>query len=547
MMKQVAKETAIILIACVLLVACTGDKAGRPAADSRTPSPPPRKESGPCQPFPDRLIDDFVAAYNGRELEDLQRLVTARRIEDLLAGGYGGRSSSFDDVTEWAETSWNAGDRMNLTGYSAFSPTKRGFQMHMSRGGPTLRDYGIPRVATTLDAVSDGCQITSLADSGPIQAKGEPCAFYDAFSGVTDVASDEPDSCVDGSSDYARTNTSAIFTGERMLVWGGDRGGLFADGDITMDGLSFDPASRRWSRIRSAPLPAFRPEVSAWTGTEMIVFGGKTRPNHGVLGAAYKPADRSWRAIEFPYLWGWSGFEGVWTGRELILWGGPELSKKPRRRGAVYVPSSETWRRTSPAPIGGRWSHAVAWTGSEMVVWGGGDANTDLSDGAAYDPATDSWREIAPAPISARQWMPITWTGTEVIVWGGSSFSANRGDGAAYEPTTDSWRPLARSPLRPRHYHSAVWSGQELIVFGGYNYHRSFADGAAYNPATNRWRKLAQAPIKPRFNHAAIWSGADMIVFGGTWDFGHIALGDSAVYDPTADRWRRVVPDVDAD
>ncbi|HYO46668.1 MAG TPA: hypothetical protein VEY33_08275 [Gemmatimonadota bacterium] len=433
-----------------------------------------------------------------------------------------------------------------MTGYSAFSPTKWGFQMHMSRGSDTLRDHGIERVATTLDAISDGCQITSLTDSGPIQAKGEPCAFYDAFRTVADVASDEPGSCADGSSEHARTGPSALFTDERMLVWGGDRGGLFTYGDTAMDGLSFDPASSRWSRIRPAPLPAFRPEVSAWTGTELIVFGSKTRPHYGVLGAAYRPADRSWRAIEFPYK-EWSGFEGIWTESELVLWGGPDHSNRPRQRGAVYDPSSGTWRRTSPAPIGGRWSHAVTWTGSEMVVWGGTDADTDLSDGAAYNPVTDSWREIAPAPISARQWMPITWTGTEVIVWGGSSYSTNKADGAAYDPALDSWRSLSRSPLRGRHYHSAVWSGQELIIFGGYNYHRSFADGAAYNPATDRWRKLARAPIKPRFNHVSIWTGTEMIVFGGTWDFGHIALGDGAVYDPTANQWRRVVPDIGVD
>jgi hypothetical protein len=543
MIEQAAKKAGMILAAMVLLVACIENATERPAANPRTPSPTASKKQGLCQPFPDRLIDDFVAAYNGRDLDGLKSLVTASQIKDLVAGGYDGTSSSFVGVDEWAETNWDAGDRIKVTGYSAFSPTKRGFQMQMSRASKALRDSGIERVSTTLDAISDGCQITSLADSGPVQAKGDPCAFYATYRTVDDVASDEPGSCVDGSGDYARTGPSALFTGERMLVWGGDRGGLFTYADIAMDGLSFDPASGRWRRIRSAPLSELRPEMSAWTGTEMIVFGSKTRPNYNVLGAAYRPGDRLWTAIEFPYK-EWSGFKGVWTGRELVLWGGPDHSRRPRRRGAAYDPATGTWRRTSPAPIGGRWWHAATWTGSEMIVWGGSDAGSDLADGAAYDPVNDSWRKISPAPISARQWMSITWTGTEVIVWGGSSFSTNRADGAAYNPATDSWRTLAGSPLRGRHYHSAVWSGKEMIIFGGYNYRRSFADGAAYDPATDIWRKLARAPIKRRFNHTAIWTGEEMIVFGGSWDFGHIALGDGATYDPTADRWRRVVPDV---
>jgi hypothetical protein len=252
--EQAAKKTGMILTAMVLLVACIENETERPAGNPRTASPSASRKQGLCQPFPDRLIDDFVAAYNGRDLDGLESLVTASQIKDRVAGGYDGTSSSFAGVDEWAETNWDAGDHIKVTGYSAFSPTKRGFQLHMSRGGKALRNSGIERVATTLDAISDGCQITSLADSGPIQAKGEPCAFYDAYRTVTDVASDEPGSCVDGSSDYARTGPSALFTGERMLVWGGDRGGLFTYADIAMDGLSFEPASGRWSRIRSAPL-----------------------------------------------------------------------------------------------------------------------------------------------------------------------------------------------------------------------------------------------------------------------------------------------------
>ena len=535
----------MILTTTVLLVACTGSEPMRPIAGSRTPSPPASKEKKLCQPFPNRIVDDFVAAYNGRDLGGMETLVTATQIEDVVAGGYDGASSSFDGVGDWAETNWAAGDSMKLTGYT-YHPKKRGFQMQMSRGSPTLRDHGIGRVSTTFDAISDGCTIRSLIDSGPIQSKGQPCAFYDAFGSVTDVASDEPASCLDGSGDHARTGSSAVFTGDRALVWGGERGGNFTYGDAAMDGFSYQPSSRRWGRIPSAPFPPFRPGVSAWTGKELIVLGGKLRPDYGVVGGRYNPDARSWKAIEFPYEQ-WSGFEGVWTGRELVLWGGPESSRRPSRHGAVFDPATETWRRTSRAPVGGRWSHDATWTGSEMIVWGGTNADSDLLDGVAYNPVSDSWTRIAAAPISAREWMPITWTGKEVLVWGRSSSSKNRADGAAYDPATDSWRTLASSPLQARHYHSAVWTGDELLIFGGYNYRRSFANGAAYDPATDAWRELPRAPIKARFEHSAIWTGGEMMVFGGTWDFGHIALGDGALYDPAEDRWRRVVPDVDLD
>jgi N-acetylneuraminic acid mutarotase len=551
-MAKRAGSIALLFVGGLLVGACSGGDDDRRAADSKapsaasstdieTPSPASSKRKGLCQPFPDRLIDEFIAAYNGRDLEALENLVTAPRIEDVVAAAHAGESS-YGDVREWAEVNWDADDRIESAGYSAFYPTKRGFQMLITRHSATLRANGIERVSTTFDAISDGCTIASLSDSGPVQAKGRPCAFYDAFGDFADVASDEPGACVDGSGDHARTGALAVFTRDRMIVWGGGRGGHFTYGDVAMDGFAFGPKTGRWARVPPPDLPDFSPAVGAWTGTEFIVVGTKTRHN-GVVGAAYDPIRGSWRTIKFPY-GSWSGFEGVWTGSELILWGGPDHSSRPRRRGAVYEPASGTWHRTSPAPIGGRWGHAVAWTGSEMVVWGGTDARGDRSDGAAYDPGTDSWRKITPAPISARQWMPLAWTGAELVVWGGSSYSTSRADGAAYDPGTDTWQKLPAAPIKGRHYHSVTWTGEEIVVFGGYSFHRSFADGAAYDPVRNRWRKLPRAPIKPRFQHSAIWTGTGMIVFGGTWDFGHIALGDGAIYDPESNQWKRLVPDL---
>ena len=525
----------------VLGIACSAQS--RPVA---TPTTAPSrsstrtaKEKGLCQPFPDRLVDDFTSAYNDRDLDALEELVEAEPITDVVTAASAG-TATFDDVRRWAEAGWNVGDRMRQTGYSAFYPTKRGFQMFMTRRSALLEDHRIEQVTTTLDAISRGCWIISLEMSGEVQAKGSPCAFYEAFGTVADVAANEPEACRDGSGDHARSDPAAVWTGEEVLLWGGSRGGYFPRGDVAMDGLSFETATGRWERIREPPLPPFLPEITAWTGRELVVFGGKIW-GRGVVGAGYEPGSSSWRAIEFPYR-RWTGFEGVWTGTELVVWGGPGHSERPRRRGAAYDPATDSWRKTSPAPIGGRWGHWVVWTGMEMVVWGGTNNRTDLADGAAYDPATDTWRRIAASPLSARRRFPMAWAGREVVVWGGSSFSSNRADGAAYDPVSDSWRMLPPAPLRGRHYHSATWAGSEVIVFGGYNYDRSFRAGAAYDPVSNSWRRLSRPAIAPRFLQAAVWTGAEMFVFGGTESFDHIALGDGALYDPATDRWRRVIP-----
>jgi hypothetical protein len=530
-----------LVAASSLAAACSAEFAlGRDSIDS------PTSHGGAtlCQPFPDRLIDDFIAAYNDRDLNALKRIVVDERIEDVVAAAYSDTSRSAG-VEEWARAGWNADDRMRLIGYGAFYPTKRGFQMYVVRRSSVLADQGITGVASTLDAISRGCRIESLAMSGIVQARKTPCAFYAAFRTVPAVAENEPAACRDGSGNHARTGHAAAWTGARALVWGGHRGGLFTRLDVAADGVSFDPTVGEWQPISEPSVPLFVPAVGAWTGEELLVLGTTIR-GFDVVGAAYDPASRSWRTIPFPNT-RWSGFSGVWTGKELIVWGGPDHSAHPRRRGAIYEPSTDSWRKTSPSPIAGRWSHSAVWTGTEMIVWGGTNATTDLADGAAYDPATDTWRKLSPAPLSARQWLPLVWTGREVVVWGGSSYSRSRADGAAYDPVTDSWRTLPRAPLRPRHHHSATWSGSEVIVFGGHNYHRALRDGAAYDPVTGSWRRIQRAPIHARCCHTALWTGTEIFVFGGTDDLGGMAHGDGALYDPAHDRWRRVVPFFDVD
>jgi Kelch motif len=492
-----------------------------------------------CQPFPDSLIDEFMAAYNGRDLHALESLISVSSIEDTVTGAYVG-DATFSGVAEWARSGWDEGERLNLVGYGAFHPSNQGFQMFLVRRSDSLNAHGIRAVESTLDAVSDGCSIVSLETSGTVQATERPCAFYTEYAEVADVRSNEPSDCRDGSGEFARRNAALVWTGDQALIWGGSRGGKSTYGAFRADGLAFDPTSQKWSEIPPLETSAFVPEVSTWTGSELLVMGGKVRGTNSIA-AAYEPVARRWRAIDFPYP-EWSGFTGVWSGRELILWGGPIRSSDPRRRGAIFDPAKDSWRTTSPAPISGRWSHSAIWTGSEMIVWGGSNARTDQVDGAAYNPATDTWRKIAPAPLTARQWLPLVWTGEEMIVWGGSSYSRSQANGAAYDPVLDSWRKLPPAPLKGRHYHSMSWTGSEVIVFGGYDYHRSFRDGAAYNPLTNAWRRLPRAPISQRCCHSATWTGKQMFVFGGTAKLGEMALGDGALYDPATDRWRRVVP-----
>ncbi|MBL9127241.1 MAG: hypothetical protein JNL97_06330, partial [Verrucomicrobiales bacterium] len=69
----------------------------------------------------------------------------------------------------------------------------------------------------------------------------------------------------------ARIGHSAVWTGQKLLVWGGHAGASFRG-----DGAAYDPSANNWQTLPSANAPSPRSgHVAVWTGDEMLVFGGR--------------------------------------------------------------------------------------------------------------------------------------------------------------------------------------------------------------------------------------------------------------------------------
>jgi len=99
----------------------------------------------------------------------------------------------------------------------------------------------------------------------------------DAWSGVTDV--DAP---------TARRNPTGFWTGSRMVVWGGQQGNYAETFEFHDDGGLYDPVTDSWEAAPLDSNPGPRALHSAvWTGDRMIVWGGKnnggTIDNGGAL------------------------------------------------------------------------------------------------------------------------------------------------------------------------------------------------------------------------------------------------------------------------
>ena len=82
---------------------------------------------------------------------------------------------------------------------------------------------------------------------------------------------------------------AGVWTGDRILTWGGaDYHGESAPA------AAYVPAADRWAALEDPPFPLARLHSTAvWSGTEMVVWGGGSKDEHGSTdptdGAAYQP------------------------------------------------------------------------------------------------------------------------------------------------------------------------------------------------------------------------------------------------------------------
>ena len=298
-----------------------------------------------------------------------------------------------------------------------------------------------------------------------------------------------------GSGLVARFDHTAIWTGSAMIVWGG----LGAIGGTVVkfdDGARYNPSANTWTPLSTTNAPVARnAHTAVWTGSKMIVWGGATNIDSADpylnTGGIYDPAANSWSATSTgdnvpSKRW---YHTAVWTGSEMIVWGGDAAGGAAFDTGGRYNPNTNSWQATSQinAPLH-RVDHSAVWTGSEMIVWGGVDplnGSNYLASGSVYDPAANAWTATSIPLNNGHSSHSALWTGAEMIVWGGDTGQGGGSNtGLRYVRATNSWSPTSTaSAPSARSGHTAVWTGladRRMIVFGGKGGNGSTNTGASY-------------------------------------------------------------------
>jgi hypothetical protein len=216
-----------------------------------------------------------------------------------------------------------------------------------------------------------------------------------------------------------------------MVIWGG----YGSSPTYKNDGGRYTPSSDAWTATSiDANCPSARDQhIAIYTGIEMIVWGGYMYDGTNIYyynsGGRYDLSTDTWMATS-------TGSNcpsartfhtAIWTGTEMVIWGGRYFDSY-LSSGGRYVPSSDTWTAstTDVNVPSGRYQHSCVWTGTEMIIWGGYSGILGLlNTGGRYTPSLDTWIPTGTdinCP-SRRYWHSAIWTGDEMIIWGGSIMS----------------------------------------------------------------------------------------------------------------------------
>jgi hypothetical protein len=374
-----------------------------------------------------------------------------------------------------------------------------------------------------------------------------------------------------------------------IALWIGDRGPKarrVTTGPIQVAGSATAQQLARfhWSQLPPAPIQPRSDASVAWTGKELVVWGGVVVGHTAIPkgdGAAFDPASNQWRGIASPERVDsrWHAVT-LWTGTEMLVVGGEGLDSNalPSTDGA-YDPSTDRWRLLSPRPAGLGGSSTGRWDGHEALVlagaWDGQEALFVSSNrsAVAYEPTTDRWRSLPSLPEPpGRVLAAITpvWTGERLLVWTEWSHTTSVGnettgsagvDVWAYDPRSDAWTPGTQlengsSGLDgPGGVSAALWTGREVVLPASRDFPGSAAGGGLgpdgmglhgfrYDPLTRTYRAIAHARIDDG-SRDWVWTGGALVRTSQAGSSGPglpLQPGDAAAWDPATDSWTPLPP-----
>lgn len=331
---------------------------------------------------------------------------------------------------------------------------------------------------------------------------------------------------------------SAIWTGEELIVWGGQGLGRPLD-----DGAAYDPVKNSWRVLAPAPLGPRIHHAAVWTGKQMVIWGGRSdstaTTTYFADGAAYDPHTNTWERLPGSPMTNRARTAAVWstTTREVLFWGGMYEFDFVADDGAAFDPESRRWTLLPATTAKPRAATASFWSGGRLVVVAGECSRStkgSCNDAWSYMPSVNDWMElgVAPATFTATANYASASRASVMALFGGEKLGARLGNGVLFYAAQEKWVEIPKpatelGPVPERSFATAWWAEGKLSIYGGF-ITGGFDDHlATYDLKT--WTAMPSPGLGPRMSASATSSHDDVFVFGGRRDdgteFAHLANG----------------------
>jgi N-acetylneuraminic acid mutarotase len=337
-----------------------------------------------------------------------------------------------------------------------------------------------------------------------------------------------------------RGGAVVVWTGRELIIWGGSSGAHGSQ--LHADGAAYDPSTNTWRKLPPSPLGALSDASGVWTGKEMVVFGGYDDESLGAFrvtndAAAYDPSTNTWRMLPAAPLSPRADAIAFWTGTSVMVLGGrPAVTTSALQSygdGAAFDPSTEMWQHiAAPIPPHG---HPLAWqtaaeAGDQVLAFSVWSKTRSLGSGRfsesggvdlfAFDPTTNSWQLIPPRSNAVPAPEEALWTGHVLFVRGGyvcpgCLLRIEPEVTDLYDPSLNSWTLISPDPLASSGDLSSVWTGEALFSFNPETEVGTTRPGASslYDPSTGRWSLLPTAPLGCNAGWPLEWTGRQILIY----------------------------------
>ena len=344
-----------------------------------------------------------------------------------------------------------------------------------------------------------------------------------------------------------RIGAAVVWSGSTVFVWGGVSAAAGQERALA-DGASYDPAAGKWTLLPPSPLTSRYGATAVWTGDRLFVWGGPRDSDAAPTdGALFDPATGQWHLLPpAPIRWSDAAFA---VGGEVIVVGratDPSWSPSNCPNGAPaqtlvvarYSLATGEWSTASPilAPKAAMYVSAVAVDKSLLVLAqdqsiecapirnGTGETTyTTHVHGFVYDVLHNTWSAVAVTNQPMNVGQPI-WTGREVIVtaagqWCGPHSCAPPSNvaGARLAVADTAWQPIAHGS-HDDHVGPPAWTGAVIVrAILDPNSRRQSGPVDVWDPATGHRDQLANAP-GDLSDTVPIWAGTELLFWGASYD-----------------------------